>query len=161
MSRMTSVAMLGVCLCLLPAGPLRAASMTIDGDSPRESVTLTVEDAPVDMVLESLRTKYGFEIGGLENANQGGDALSITLSGSLYNIIERLLRNRNHVIVRSPDNVSGIEKVMILDASYGAGPPKASARGTGSNVPGKMLQANSSDKSPGPAMTGRHNHPDD
>ena len=160
MSRMIPLAMFGICFCLLPAVPLLAASMTIDGDSPRESVTLTVEDAPVDMVLESLRTKYGFEIGGLENANQAGDTLSITLSGSLYNIIERLLRNRNHVIVRSPDNVSGIEKVMILDAAYGAGPPKASARGTGGNVPGKQLQAYSSEKSAAPAMTGRHNQPD-
>lgn len=164
MSRMISVGMLGACLWLLPVQPLLAAGMTIEGDRPREGITLTVEDATVDMVIDSLRATYGFDVGGIENASQGGDTLSVTLQGSLYSILERLLRNRNHVIVRSADNASGIEKVLILDASYGAGQSKASARGTGGNAAGKVLQAYSnstSNKSDLPRRPGSHDRPDE
>ena len=44
------------------------------------------------------------------------------------------------MIVRSPDNESGIAKVMILNATYGAGPsrPTVGANGEGSD---KLLQA--------------------
>jgi hypothetical protein len=74
-------------------------------------------------VLEELRKRYGFEVSGLENAKQG-EGLSATMSGSLQSVIERLLRNWNHMIVRSADNNSGITKVMILNATYGAAPHK-------------------------------------
>ncbi len=72
-------------------------------------------------MLEDLRKRYGFEVLGLENATRG-EALSATMTGSLQSVIERLLRNWNHMIVRSPDNKSGIAKVMILNATYGAAP---------------------------------------
>lgn len=145
MPRFASLSVLGVCLGLLPMRMALAADVTIDGESPRQSIMLVVEDAPVETILENLREKYGFEIGGIERAIQRSDPLSLKLSGSLYSILERLLRNRNHVIVRSPDNLSGIEKVMILDADYGSGQPKASARGGSDGAPGKLLQAYSSE----------------
>jgi hypothetical protein len=109
--------------CLLSSGPLEAATVKVTGDTPRQDITVSIEDAKVDAVLEDLRKRYGFEVAGLENATHG-DALSATMSGSLQNVIERLLRNWNYVIVRSPDNESGIAKVMILNATYGAVPQR-------------------------------------
>ena len=114
--------------CLMSPAALEAATVKISGDTPRQNITVTIEDAKVDAVLEDLRKRYGFEVSGLENAT-GGEALSTTMSGSLQNVIERLLRNWNHMIVRSPDSKSGIAKVMILNASYGAAPqPSPAAR---------------------------------
>jgi hypothetical protein len=153
MLRLISAAML--CVVLLHAQPLLAASVTVAGDSPRENITLTIEGMAVDVVLQNLRAKYGFEIGGMEKVDQGGDTLSVTLSGSLYSILERLLRNRNHVIVRSADTVSGIEKVMIIDAAYGARQPKAVVRGAAGNAPEAPRQAYSDDKkNPAPRNIG-------
>lgn len=118
--------------------PALATNVTVSGGSPRSDITVTIEDATVDLVLEDLRRKYGFEVGGLENARDG-DALSATMSGSLQSILERLLRNWNHLIVRSPDNESGIAKVMILDSVYGSTQSTTEQKGAG--TPSKLLQA--------------------
>jgi hypothetical protein len=115
--------------------PLYAATVTVTGDNPRNSVTVTMESATLDLVLEDLRKKYGFEVGGLQNVDKG-DRLSATMTGSLQSILGRLLRNRNHIIVGSSDNDSGIVKVMILDSAYGAPPPT----GVAGNAPNKPLQ---------------------
>ena len=115
-----------VCLLLLAAAPLQAASLSVEGDGPRASITVTIEDATLTYVLEDLSKKYGFVIDGLEHATSR-DLLSMTISGTLQGILERLLRNRNHLIVRSPNNPCGIVKVMILDSGYGAAPPRALA----------------------------------
>lgn len=144
MSRSISVAMLWV--FLLPASPLFAAGLTIAGDSPRDNITLTVEDMAVDAILQNLGAKYGFEIGGMEKVGEGGDTLSATLSGNLYGILERLLRNRNHVIIRSADTVSGIERVILIDVAYGVRQPKAAQRGAAADDPEAPRQAYSDDK---------------
>ncbi len=107
--------------CLMSPGALMAATVKVAGDAPRKSITVTIEDAKVDAVLEDLRKRYGFEVSGLANT-KSGDALTMTMSGSLQSVLERLLRNWNHMIVRSSDNQSGIAKVMILNATYGAAP---------------------------------------
>jgi hypothetical protein len=116
--------------CLMSPAALQAAAVTITGDTPRHNITVIIEDATVDAVLEDLCKRYGFEVSGLENATRG-EALSATMSGSLQNVIERLLRNWNHMIVRSPDNTGGIAKVMILNANFGAAPQQS--RGARSN----------------------------
>lgn len=144
MSRLISAAMLLV--FLLPVSPVFAAGLTIAGDSPRDNITLTVEDMAVETILQNLGAKYGFEIGGMEKVGEGGDTLSATLSGNLYRIIERLLRNRNHVIIRSADTVSGIERVILIDAAYGARQPKAAQHDAVANDPEAHRQAYSDDK---------------
>lgn len=138
MSRRIPLAL--IALCIASQAPALAANVTVSGDSPRSAITVTIEDATVDLVLEDLRKKYGFEVGGLENARDG-DALSATMSGSLQAILERLLRNRNHLIVRSPDNESGIAKVMILDSAYGSMQSKTGQKGASGGTPNKLLQA--------------------
>lgn len=125
-------------LLLLPQTESQAATVKVTGADPRESITITVDDATVDVVLEDLRKRYGFEVRGLENARKG-EPQTMTMSGSLQSIIERLLRNWNHMIVRSPDNESGIAKVTILNATYGAAPVGAGRMSKKSND--KLLQA--------------------
>jgi hypothetical protein len=113
--------------CLISATMAQAAGVRMSGSAPRQDVTVTINDATVDIVLDQLRKRYSFEVSGLENAAQG-EAISTTMSGSLYSVIERLLRNWNHMIVRSPDNKSGIAQLVILNSSYGA-PQRATIGG--------------------------------
>lgn len=120
-----------LCAVLLCAQPLLAASLSVAGDSPQDNVTLTIEDMAMGAILQDLGAKYGFEILGSEKVDEGSDTLSVTLSGNLYSILERLLRNRNHVIVHSADTVSGIKKVIVIDAVYGARQAKAVVSGVG------------------------------
>jgi hypothetical protein len=135
MSRVVWTAL--VISCLFLQTPVLAASITVNGDSPLRSITVTIENATVDLVLEDLSKKYGFQVGGLQNVNKG-DPLSATMTGSLQSVLGRLLRNWNHMIVQSSDNDRGIVKVMILDSAYGAPPPT----GVTGNAPNKpLLQA--------------------
>jgi len=124
--------------CLMSPAAVQAAAVTVTGDTPRQNITVTIKDTKVGAVLEDLCKRYGFEVSGLENVARG-EALSATMSGSLQNVIERLLRNWNHMIVRSPDNESGIAKVMILNATYGAAPrPSPNTAGTSDD---ELMQA--------------------
>lgn len=118
MSCLKSAVLIGVCIAF-PA-PLCAAAMAIEGDKPRERITVTITNAGMDEVLKDFGRRYGFDVKGLHN--EGGDPFSGTLSGSLENILGRLLRNRNYMIVRSPDNHSGIEKLILIDEASGAAP---------------------------------------
>ena len=56
-------------------------------------------------------------------------------------MIERLLRNWNHMIVRSADNKSGIAKVMILNATYGAAPRSPNAGTASGDNNDELMQA--------------------
>jgi hypothetical protein len=119
----------------------QAANVAITDGDPRQTITVTIEGATVDLVLDSLHKKFGFELAGLPPNFAGGEAQTVTLSGNLHVILERLLRNWNHMIVRSPDNQSGIAKVMILNATYGAGPARPGQVGANGEGGDKLLQA--------------------
>lgn len=118
--RRFSTSTLSICLLMCLAAPVCAA-VTVTAENV-ENVTVDIKDAPVGAVLENLRERFGFVLEGTEKAS-GGEALTVTLSGSLKEILARLLRNWNYVIVSSPEDGSGIAKVVILNASYGAAPP--------------------------------------
>ena len=109
--------------CLLSAPTVHAGTISIDGDDPRSRITVTIESAKVDHVLRDFGETYGFEIKGLNYARRA-DALTATMSGSLEDIMRRLLRNWNYMIVSSPDNKSGIKEVTILNAAYGSSTPE-------------------------------------
>jgi hypothetical protein len=107
----------GILLALTTPG---AAAVTVMGDSAK-NITVEIEEAPVAAVLENLRERFGFELDGTEKAT-GGEALTLTLTGSLKEVLGRLLRNWNYVIVSSPDGGEGVAKVVILNAAVGAAP---------------------------------------
>jgi len=125
-----------VCIlgCLFVTPTLHAETIKIDGDNPRNRITVTIENAKVDHVLNDFGKTFGFEIKGLKNARQG-DTFSVTMSGSLEDILGRLLRNWNHMIVRLPDNNSDIKKVMILNSTYGSSLPEIRNSTDGSSPP--------------------------
>jgi hypothetical protein len=124
--------------CLLAPVPALAAGVSVTGDDPRQSITVMIEDATIDVVLKDLHGRYGFEMLGLENVKKG-EALSGTMTGSLHSILERLLRNWNHMIELTPEEGSGVAKVMILNASFGAAPnPGADGRASGFDPAGHI-----------------------
>src|SRR6185503_14431887 len=88
--------------CMLLQSAAHAANVKITGTIPRQNITVTIEDATVDFVLNDLHKKFGFELANLPPNMTGGDAQTVTLSGSLQVVLEHLLRNWNHMIVRSP-----------------------------------------------------------
>lgn len=124
--------------CLMAALPAQAAGVSVSGDDPRHSITVTIEDATIDVVLKDLHGRYGFEMSGLENVKKG-EALSATMTGSLHSILERLLRNWNHMIELAPEEGSGVVKVMILNSSFGAAPyPGTEGSASGFDPTGQM-----------------------
>ena len=89
----------------------------------------------------ALRQKYNFELSGLEYVKTP-EVVTLNLSGTLRNVLERLLRNWNHVIVNSADAESGIAKVMILNSSFGsevAKQPVEPTQGEVSSKPGATV----------------------
>ena len=112
--------------CMAVYAPLQAAAtVAIDGDAPRDRIIVTIQDTSIGAALRDIGRTYGFEIkGALANDNE---PLSTTISGNLEQVLTRLLRNVNHVIVRSPDNRSGIEKVIIM--GVGAAPQPSTSQG--------------------------------
>jgi hypothetical protein len=115
--------MLFAACCIAIHAPFQAAAtIAIDGHEPRARITVTIQDMSIGAALRDIGRTYGFEIKG---ALAGDDeAVSTMISGNLEDVLTRLLRNVNHVIVRSPDNRSGIEKVIIMGG--GSVPPSPS-----------------------------------
>jgi hypothetical protein len=101
------------CALIAASNSLNASTIKIDGNEPRRSITVTIERETVESILKDFAETYGFGIKGLVKADKE-ELLSTTLSGSLAEILPRLLRNTNHVIVRSPDNRCGIDRVIII-----------------------------------------------
>jgi hypothetical protein len=93
----------------------------IDGNG--SSVVLTAADCTLDQIISELRQKYNFEVVGLENV-KSSEVFSLTVSDTLQNVLERLLRNWNHVIVNSADDNSRIAKVMIINSNFGSAEPQ-------------------------------------
>jgi hypothetical protein len=90
--------------------------VTIDGDHPAQSVNMNIDKASIGAVLQALHDKYGIEISGI-NEDIPSEPISVTLTGTLPSILERLLRNQNYMIVRSRKNITGVEKILITAAS--------------------------------------------
>ncbi len=57
------------------------------------------------------------------------------MSGSLRAVLEGLLQNCNYMLIRSVDNKSGIEKVIIINCSHGSKPSPVRAQDQPTNTP--------------------------
>ena len=82
-----------------------------------------------------------FEVGGLQFVSKS-EPISATMSGDLRTVLQRLLRNWNYMIVRSPKGDGSIERVVIIDANYGSSPAKAGQQAVGGGHD-KTMQAQS------------------
>jgi hypothetical protein len=103
---------------LVLAAGVSTTAVAIKGEEPRKPITVTAANTALDRILQDIGRTYGFDVRGLQHI-QSKEAISITLSGSLEDILGRLLRNQNYMLVRSPDNPSGIEKVIIIETTQG------------------------------------------
>ena len=95
-----------------------AGTVTVSGEDPNASISVTVENATVADVLAQLREKFDFEVEDLAHAGTD-EAFDAKLAGNLADVLQRLLRNRNHVIVRSAEAASGISRVVIINDKIG------------------------------------------
>jgi hypothetical protein len=122
------VAIAGAAIILLffSAGGF-AEGVEVRGDDGGKHVLIKVDDMTMDAVLDGLQKRYGFAIEGLSNVQS--DEFSEVMDGSLDDVLERLLRNRNHMIVHSAEIKAGISKVMILNSDYGIAPPDENSDG--------------------------------
>jgi hypothetical protein len=106
---------------MLSSQAVCAAAITVHGDAPLKNIAVTIDGATLTNVVQDLSQKYGFEVEGIEKLNNA-DTLSASASGSLGSVLEGLLGSCNYMIVRSPDNKSGIERVIILNSTRGCAP---------------------------------------
>ena len=88
----------------------------------RDRVVVETTDASVDEVLAALAAHFDFEV---ERGAPSGQTIRFSgrLTGSLDQLLQRLLRHEGHVIVRSAEAPSGISRVVLLEAT--SGPPSA------------------------------------
>jgi hypothetical protein len=107
-----------VLIYLLGCSTLYAQGVTIEGEHPAQSINISVDKVSIGAVLQALHDKYGIEVSGVDDTTVSNDPISVTLSGNLPSILERLLRNQNYLIVRSRKNVTGVEKILISAVTH-------------------------------------------
>lgn len=126
----------------------QAGKVEIHGDNPRQSVTVSADNATLGDVLKHSSQVFEFEVLGLSKLGPT-PPMTVTFSGSLEKVLARLLRNRNYMIFRTTGNRCGIRKVSILNDNYGSTPPSNQQRrqrkykGSGSRLK-RQLTARSS-----------------
>ncbi len=98
----------------------RLREPSISGRILARSISVTVENASsVRMCWPSFARNFDFEVEDLAHAGTD-EAFDAKLSGNLVDVLQkRLLRNRNHVIVRSAEAASGISRVVIINEKIG------------------------------------------
>ncbi len=121
--------------CIAGLSNLYAQNIRIEGTDPKGQLVVTVEESSLGNVLLQLGTAFKFSIEGLENDSDGSQ-FSASYSGTLDKILLRLLKNRNHMIVRSTKNASGIARIVIIDNSSGDDPDTIPATGKNPFLPG-------------------------
>jgi hypothetical protein len=86
-----------------------------------DQVVVETSDASADEVLAALAAHFGFAV---ERSAPSGQTVRFSgrLSGSLDQLLERLLRHEGHVIVRSAEARSGIARVVLMEAKGGTTP---------------------------------------
>lgn len=111
----------------------KAAGVSVEEKSSPGTFKVTLNNASVADVLQTLHDKYGVEVQGLGDLTDT-DPVSAEYSGRLPDILGRLLRNQNFSIVRSNSRPTGILKVFIASskASVGKGGSEGSSpKGSG------------------------------
>jgi hypothetical protein len=117
-------------LSLLLAPGWAGEARVIEAASP-DHVVVETRDANADEVLEALSARFAFAIEGEARARLA-IRYSGLLRGSLDQLIERLLRHQEGIVVRSAEAAAGVSRVIFLEANGGGladanGSPTASA----------------------------------
>ena len=98
-----------------------APGVTIKADSASQALELKMESASLPDVIGQLQKTYSFEVRGIEKL-AASEPLTAEMKGTLHKVLDRLLRNRNYMIVRAPENAGRVERLVILDGNFGAKP---------------------------------------
>jgi hypothetical protein len=111
-------------------------------------VLLEMEDAASDQIVRVLGQRFGFAVGGTVDQD-AGPRFSGQLRGPLDRILEKVLRQHGHMIVRSAESSSGIREVMFLarTGSSVSAAPSASAQKGSSDEPAAVAAAPSPESS--------------
>jgi len=103
----------------LSTSMVSAASIRVEGERPNQVLRIHLENASVERALGILSKKFGFEYIG-PTSGKSSSNVSMTMSGTLDTILGRLLRNRNHSIVRAASSPSRIRRVVLIDTRLGS-----------------------------------------
>lgn len=118
-NRTWSSLILAAMLIGISTSMVTAASIRVEGDQPNQDLRVHLQNASVERALGILSKKFGFEYVGPANGKSSSN-VSMTLSGTLDTILGRLLRNRNHSIVRAASSPSRIRRVVLIDTRLGS-----------------------------------------
>ncbi len=118
-NRTWSSLILATMLIGISTSMVTAASIRVEGDRPNQDLRIHLENASVERALGILSKKFGFEYIGPANGKSSSN-VSMTLSGTLDTILGRLLRNRNHSIVRAASSPGQIRRVVLIDSRLGS-----------------------------------------
>jgi hypothetical protein len=110
--------LLAACLCGSLVSPLWAGEVRVVEARGADEVVIEAADAAVDDVLAVLARQFQFAV---ERSAPSGQAMRFSgrLQGSLDQLLERLLRNEGHMIVRSSEASAGISRVVLFKAKAG------------------------------------------
>jgi hypothetical protein len=106
---------------LAPVPGLWAGQARLVEEAGADRVAVETSDASVDEVLAALAAHFGFAV---ERSAPSAQTVrfSSRLSGSLDQLLERLLRHEGHLIVRSAEARGGIARVVLMEAKGGTTP---------------------------------------
>jgi len=113
--RVLALSFLAVITLNVPA----LAAISVEGNDSGTVVTVIAENAMVGEILKQLGERYDFAIEGVEFF-KSAEPISTNLSGDLKEIVKRLLRNWNYVIVRSSERPAAVARVVMIDANFGS-----------------------------------------
>ncbi len=116
-----AIMILCYCSAFLISQNIYANQVTIAESKTKQSITIEIKDATLSDVLAEIGKNFNFHIKGLEK-NIVSDRFSATYQGTLQTILDRLLRNRNYMIVHREDKKQKIDKLVILDTKVGSQP---------------------------------------
>jgi hypothetical protein len=119
------------CIVLVATGWAGEARVVETGGSDR--LVIEAEDANLDDILQLLAARFEFDVE-RHTTPSGTIRFSGRLEGSLDQLLERLLRHEGHIIVRSPEALARVSRVVLVGADTGARPPAPVVRDSFANL---------------------------
>lgn len=102
-----------------------AASEMVPDQAIQERIAISRTETT--QALKKLSRLHGFDVAGLSKIG-GRELTTVPLAGRLDDILERLLRNFNYLIVRTAAGGGEIRRIIILNSSGGAGRSRGVSR---------------------------------
>jgi hypothetical protein len=138
-----------------------ASDVRIVSQKGANDIVIEAHGATTDEVLAVLAREFRF---GVEGSGDSGQPVRFTgqLQGSLESLLQRLLRHRGYMVVRSSDNPGGVRRVVLFDAKEGplpavlpphAGHDAAGAESQSRNPPITQPSVEAQAAPPGPASS--------